>query len=231
MHRECFPSQQRFSPVEGLRIIGCSPQTVEVLATILISVNCLKRLSLEMNISQPVVKGFDCNSRRIDWNRPGGQDYGVAINSHAQSLEELIIALSNGASFFIRPFYAAHPHNLISEKSSRSYSQPLISPVDCFDDFTKLRRFAIPETLLARNGITTGSFHRLLPKLLEELQLQFPVGNKIQALDHRREEVRIARMRALAEDKEACLPRLKLVICWFQQYALTGLSEPDDDLT
>ena len=38
-------------------------------------------------------------------------------------------------------------------------------------------------------------------------------------------------MRALVEDKEAYLPRLKLVICWFQHYALSGLSESDDDMT
>lgn len=192
-----------------------------------LSVKCLKQLSLEMNIPQPVVEGSDC-SRRINWNRAGGQDYGIAINPHAQSLEELIIAFSDGASFFIRPFYAVHPNSLISETSSRLYLQPLIPPIDSFDDFTELKRLAIPEPLLVRNGIATRSFHRLLPESLEEMHLHFAVGTKTQARDDWGKGLWTARMRALVEDKEAYFPRLKLVICWFQHYALSGLSESDD---
>lgn len=227
LHVDPFPVQQRSSPIEDLRLFDCSPQTVGILAKMLISIKCLKRLSLEMNIPWPVAEAFVDNGRHADYNRPGGQDYELAINHHAQSLEDLTIAFSDGSSTFIRPFRAVHPFNRMHEGDFSVYSQPLRPPFCNLDKFANLRRLAIPEPLLVENGVMFPSFQKLLPKLLEELQLQYPVGTKGQATGHWGEEVRIIRLRALAKDKEACLPKLKLVICWYQYHGSS--SSPDLD--
>lgn len=114
MHEDAFQVPQQLPPLESVRFIDCSPQTVGVLVKVLLPVKCLKTLILETNIPSPVVEGFDRNFNSSDWDRSGGQGYGLAINPHAQSLEELMIALSDGASFCIRPFHAAHPQADIS---------------------------------------------------------------------------------------------------------------------
>lgn len=231
MHHDSFAGLQQLSPIEDLRFIDCSPQTVGVLAEILLSVKCLKRLSLEMNIPRHVVEGFNRNSHRIDWHRPGGQDYGRAINPHAQSLEELTIAFSDGASFFIRPLNAAHPQASVSRTGPIIPVRPLVPPIGSFDKFTNLKRLAIPECLLARNGHGTQFLLKLLPKLLEELQLQIPVIPKDQPLDlFRDEELRTARMCALARDKDTRVPRLKMVTCWYQQYSSSSQADLNGEL-
>lgn len=231
MHHDGFAGPQQISPIEDLRFIDCSPQTVGVLAKILLSVKCLKKLSLEMNIPRPVVEDFDSDSRRVDWHRPGGQDYGSAINAHAQSLEELIIAFSDGASFFIRPLNAAHPQAIVSQTGPIIPRSPLVPPINRFDKFTKLKRLAIPECLLARNGLGTMLLFELLPKLLEELQLQIPVAPKDQPLDLLRdEELRTTRMYALAREKDTCVPRLKMVTFWYQQYSSCSQADLNGEL-
>lgn len=220
MHHDSFADSQQLSPIEDLRFIDCSPQTVGVLAKILLSVKCLKRLSLELNLPGPIVEDFDCNCDRADWQRPGGHDYGLAINPHAQSLEELTIAFSDGASFFIRPLNAAHPQASVSRTGPVIATSPLVAPIHNLDKFTNLRRLAIPESFLVRNFYDTHFFSDLLPKSLEEMQLQIPVWPRNQPLDLFRDEgLRTARMCVLARDKDACVPRLKMIICWYQQYS------------
>ena len=214
MHEDAFLVPQQLSAIEDIRFIDCSPQTVGVLAKMLLSVKCLRKLTLEMNIPWPVAEGFDCNCHQSNWNRPGGQDYGVAINPHAQSLEELMIAFSDGASFFIRPFYAANPRAEILGMRPITNAQPLIRPVGMLDRFTNLKRLAIPEPLLAQDRRGTRFLPELLPKLLEQLQLQIPVDTRVPLLNNR-----TARMHSLAKDKDIFLPRLNLIICWHQQYA------------
>lgn len=179
----------------------------------LLSVNILKWLLLEIKIPCPTVGCFDCNDHPRDWIDQENMTMISRSNPQAESQEESIIAFSDGASSFIRPFYAAHPHTSISEMDSDIYAQPLILPNGNFEKFTKLRRLAIPEQLLARNSTATRSFHKFLFKLLKELQLQNSVGAKLQVLDHWGQDLRTARMHALANDKEACLPQLRLVIC------------------
>ena len=101
MHEDAFQVPQQLSPIEDIRFINCSPQTVGVLAKVLLSVKCLEKLILETNIPSPIVEGFDRNCQSCDWDRPGRQGYGLGINPYEQSLEELMIACSDGASFFI----------------------------------------------------------------------------------------------------------------------------------
>lgn len=232
MLRDSFASPQKPSPVEDLRFIDCSPQTVGVLTKMLLTVKRLKRLLLEMNVPFPVVEGFDRNSRASDWDTPGGQDYRLAISPHALSLEDLMIAFSDGASFFIRPLYAAHPHARIPESRSIISTQihPVIPLVGSFEKFVNLKRLAIPESLLASQSTRTRSFHNLLPEVLEELQLQFPVvtGHEPLSLTGE-EELRTEGMRALAENKNTRLPRLRLIICWYQQYASSTSPNLDHD--
>lgn len=47
MQCNLFPSQQRSSPIEDLRLIDCSPQTVGILAKMPLPVESLNRLSLK----------------------------------------------------------------------------------------------------------------------------------------------------------------------------------------
>ena len=226
MHHDSFAGPQRVSPIEDLRFVDCSPQTVGVLAKILLSVKSLKRLSLEMNIPRPVVETFNGNYSHWDWDRPGGQDYGRAIKPHAQSLEELMIAFSNGASFFIRPFHAAHPQTGILRMRPYIFGSPLVPRIESLDKFTNLKRLAIPESFLARSPDEMQFLPELLPKLLEEMQLQIPVSIIDQTVEFfGRKWLQMARMHALAADKGTYLPRLKLVICWYQQYDPTGRAE------
>lgn len=232
MHHDAFASPQEPSPIEDLRFIDSSPQTVGVLTKMLHSVKSLKRLILEFNVAWPVVESFDNDSRASDWNRPGGHDYRLAISPHASSLEELMIAFSDGASFFIRPFYAVRPYARIPQSISTVYrqTQPVIPLIGNFDKFANLQRLAIPESLLAPQGTHIRSYHNLFPEVLKELQLQIPVAASREPLSLTEEEVlRIERLRALADNKLTRLPRLELIVCWYQPYASSNRPNIDHD--
>lgn len=73
IHVASFPGQEMPSPIEDLCFIDCSPQIVGVLAGMLLSVKCLKQLTLEMNIPRPVVEASS-PVRHEGCNRPGGKD-------------------------------------------------------------------------------------------------------------------------------------------------------------
>ena len=215
MHYRSFPVQRNPSPIEDLRFIDCSPQTTGILTRMLLSVKCLKRLALELNIPWPIVKSFGSNGNPSDWARPGGQDYGMAIRHHEKSLEELVIAFSDGASFFIRPSPAAR---LYAPRIPRT---ALVPPIGSFDTFKNLERLAIPIQLLPRRKSDHALYdHMLLPKSLEVLQLQITFGNSL----HPREGWTVGErqlMLALANETNTCLPRLVSVVLWFQPYSFS----------
>ena len=48
-----------------------------------------------------MLEGFNRNCLPSDWDKLGGQGYGLAINPRSQSLEELMIAISSGAGVLI----------------------------------------------------------------------------------------------------------------------------------
>ena len=188
MHEDAFQVPQQLSPIEDTETVG-------VLAKVLLSVKCHKTLILETNIPSPIVEGFDRNCHSSDWDRPGGQSYGLGINPHAQSLDELVIAFSDGASF-IRAFHEAHPQADISRTRYITNAQPLVPPIGNLNKFTNLKRLAISEPL-------GRDFPKLLPKLPEEMQSQFPLETIVLPLNiWGAEQLRTARLHSLAEGKE-----------------------------
>ena len=64
-----------------------------------------------MNLPWPVVDSFTSELDQSIWLGRDGQDHDFAVDPHAQSLEELMIAFSDGASFFIQPSYKYHPQS------------------------------------------------------------------------------------------------------------------------
>ena len=87
-------------------------------------------------------------------------------------------------------------------------------------DYHNLKKLAIPEPFLAE--FKDPSFHKLLPPHLEELQIQYPMGNTIPVMDRQghfgtKPPYRLMRMQRLAKNKESFVPRLRHVIWWFQQ--------------
>ena len=90
-------------------------------------------------------------------------------------------------------------------------------PIDCLlinaQNFHFLTRLAIPEAFLTRwDG---DSLHELLPRNLEEIQLQYSMANQLQEEGIQKQQVR--RLYYLAENKAQALPRLARLIWWHQE--------------
>ena len=61
------------------------------------------------------------------------------------------------------------------------------------------------------------------------MQLQLPIETTVLPLNSPgAEQLRTARLHSLAEGKEEFLPLLKLVICWYQQYAPSSPANLND---
>ena len=134
-----------------------------------------------------------------------------------------MVALSDGASFCIRPFYAAYPQADISRTRHITNAQPLVPPIGNINRSTNLKSLAIPEPFLGRGS------PKLLPKLLEEMQLQIPMETTVLLLKSPgAEQLRTARLHSLAEGNEDFWPLLKLVICCYQQYASSSPANLND---
>ena len=118
----------------------------------------------------------------------------MALDPHADSLVELAIAADDAASFLESSLFGA------------------------LTRYKSLKRLAIPEHFLA--GDNNSKLHENLPSQLEDLQLQYAMGfsgdfnNKL--------AIRCTRMRNLLVQKDACLPRLKRVISWYQRVDSTS---------
>lgn len=183
------------SAITDLRFIDWLPQELEILGYVLPSVKHLKHFVVEANGCS-----FWHNSKT---HGLAPHDYGLLLQPHSTSLEELIIAYSDGTYNDGTDFPPT--------------STPLMGTLT---NYHNLKRLAIPEPFLV--GLEDMSFHQLLPPLLEELQMQYPMGVKNPVLDRQgdvgsRPPYRLMRMKRLAENKASIVPRLKHVIWWFQQ--------------
>lgn len=181
------------SAITDPRFIDWCPGKVGILSSVLPSIRNLKHFVLEAN-------GY--------WQAGSAHglapyDYGLLLQPHSGSLEELIIAYSDeayndGDSFLAKP-------------------TPIMGTLT---GYHHLKRLAIPEPFLA--GLNDPSFHKLLPSRLEELLIQYPMGVWIRVMDRQGDAgtqppYRLMRMETLAKNKERLVPRLKYVVWWFQQ--------------
>lgn len=181
------------SRLEELRFIDCCPSTLGILPGILRSVRHLKRFVLEINCPWQVrLAAFKRHG--VLGHQISPSAFGHAMHPHCETLEELFVAFSDGASFL-----------------SDSIMQDL-------KDYTSLKRLAIPEPFLLL-AFDSPTFHQSLPDQLEKLQIQYPMGftDKLPDRDLPGPQFRISRMEALAEYRIDHLPNLKHVVWWYQQ--------------
>lgn len=181
------------SAITDLRFIDWDPGKVGILSSVLPSIQHLTHFVLEAN-------GY--------WQ--GGSahglapyDYGLLLQPHSASLEELIIAYSDEAY-----------------NDGDSFPAKPTPTMGTLTGYHHLKRLAIPEPFLA--GLNDPSFHKLLPSRLEELQIQYPMGVWKPVMDRQGDAgtqppYRLMRMEKLAKNKEMLVPRLKYVVWWFQQ--------------
>ena len=110
-----------------------------------------------------------------------------ALTRHQATIEELAIATGEGSSII-------------------SWT---LGP---FTKWSSLKFLAIPDYMTL--GLFPGSqtLHRILPPLLEELQIEFPWPRLTQRIRDRARAKNVTDMQHLAENKESCFPRLNLVI-------------------
>lgn len=113
------------------------------------------------------------------------------LKPHQESLEELMIAASCGATM----------------NTTR--------PIDHLLNYTALKRLAIPEHFLIPSSGQRNSLHDILPPSLCGLQLQHYM--KDVKVDHDLPR-RLKLYTGLAENKRTSLPALKRLVCWYQQY-------------
>ena len=185
------------SAVISLHFTDWHPEHVRILKSVLPSIRQLKHFMLE------TCGQWQIHLRRGPNHGLAPHDYGVLLQPHSASLEELIIAYSDEAYNDGRHF----------PKRSSPVMGTLVG-------YHNLKRLAIPEPFLV--SAQDDSFHQMLPPQLEELQIQYPMGVRILVMDRHGDAAievsyRLTRMQRLARNKEASVPRLKHVVWWFQQ--------------
>ncbi|MCJ1456539.1 hypothetical protein MMC28_006900 [Mycoblastus sanguinarius] len=202
LHADRFSDRPaRSSLIQDLRLIDCSPQKLGILPTILLSIKALKRFVLEMNCPWEVTQRSPGWQEYVGWNQNvNAEDFAAAMELHSESLEELVIAFSDGATF------------------------KRTSIIETLPTFSGLTRLAVPERFLVLlEGIT---FHDLLPTQLEELQLQYPMGPTT-GDELAKIPSQIDRLQILAGSKSAYLPKLKYLCAWFQHWRYSGPGASD----
>ena len=183
LHRDAFfYSQHRASIIEDLRFIDCSPQTTGKLPDLLLLPKSLKRFVLETRCPWSVAQTPGARPHTMN-----AQELYQALEPHSASLEELVVAFSDGASF-------------------------LTNSTMCLAGWSNLTRLAIPEAFLVR-GSYSWPLHEVLPSRLQELQIQCPLGKPLSPYA---KASRIMRLTQLAGNKNASVCELKRVIVWHQ---------------
>ena len=183
------------SAVTDLRFTDWHPEDVSLLASVLPSIRHLKHFMIDVRgrwMHHPVT---------VQMCGLVPHDYGLLLEPHTASLEELVIAYSNGAYNDLMHF---------PPKPS-----PVMGPLT---NYHNLKRLAIPEPFLV--GLPDLSFHSILPPNLQELQIQYPVRVLITSLQmpvSERAYYHVSKMETLANNKEEFVPRLKHVVWWFQR--------------
>ena len=185
----------RTSPVTTLRLTDCSDIDFGIIPDILLS---LKKLEHFTFVAQ-------CSVYMNHEHEPGVSSATIAwaLEPHANTLTELIIAGDNAASFLKRPsfFTLAHYHGL--------------------------KRLAIPEPFFLCNS--HYAIQDLLPSQLEDLQLQIPVSFAHPFISN--SDIDMPAIRQLSQAKLESLPQLKSLILWNQQGdCWAGLSHIDPHL-
>lgn len=194
-YRPASTAKPGSSAVTDLRFIDWLPHEVNILKSVLPSIRYLRHFVLEVN-------GVWGGGRLL--TALGPHDYGLLLQPHSTSLEELSIAYSN----------TAYCHG----SAFRQRASPFMGTLTSFHN---LNRLALPEPFLV--SLSDASFHKLLPPQLQELQIQYPLGDKKDVLREgdsvgdRESQYRHWRMQKLAKNKETFVPRLKYVVWWFQQ--------------
>ena len=194
----------RSSSIVDLRFLNCLvSKSDSVLASLIRSIKYLERFVIEFWSSPYVRSSTD----------PFGA-FEVALSDHQETIKELAIATSAGLA---KICWSLGP----------------------FTHWSGLTRLAVPSDIILGNPPRTRKLHEILPPLLEEFQIehstaqlkrtmpqisfqQSPVyeptrwpGVYDSAIDAARAED-VADMRLLAAKKEICVPKLKLVIWWYQ---------------
>ena len=194
------------SSVVDLRFLNCVvSKSDRVLASFLRSTKYLERFVVEFWSSTKITSSRDRYAGAFE----------LALSEHQETIEELAIATSGGLAKI----------------------DWLLGP---FTQWSGLTRLAVPSYIILGNPPRTRKLHEILPPLLEEFQIEhltahlkrtmpqmsFPerpvyqptrwpgvYDNEIDAA--RAEDV--ADMRLLAANKEIYVPKLKLVIWWYQK--------------
>lgn len=178
------------SVITDLRFIDWRVEKTGILASVLPSIRHLKYFVLDV----------------VDYGSEHGlapHDYGLLLQQHSASLEELIVAYSDDAYH-----------------DGSSFPRKALPVMGSLIGYHNLKRLAIPEPFLV--ALKDPSFHKMLPPQLEELQIQYPTGVRQPVIDRQGDAegappYRLLRMQKLAKNKETLIPRLKRVIWWFQQ--------------
>ena len=193
-HKTIHTGMPSSSAITDLRFTDWHPQDVSLLASVLPSIRHLKHFMIDIRgrwMHYPVTVPM-CGLLP--------HDYGLLLQPHNASLEELVIAYSNGAYNDFMHF------------------PPKASPVmGTLTNYHSLKRLAIPEPFLV--GLPDLSFHSILPPNIQELQIQYPVRvltTSPQMPVSERAYYHVSKMETLAKNKEQFVPQLKHVVWWFQ---------------
>ena len=195
----------RSSSIVDLRFLNCLvSKSDSVLASLLRSTKYLERFVVEFWSSRYIKSSPD----------PFAGAFEVALADDQGTIKELAIASSAGLA-------------------------EICWSLGPFTHWSGLTRLAVPSDIILGNSPRTRKLHEILPPLLEEFQIehstaqlnrtmpqisfqQSPVyeptrwpGVYDSAIDAARAED-VADMRLLAAKKEICVPKLKLVIWWYQ---------------
>lgn len=183
---------QQPSLTSELHLFQCNDASTVILRDMVLSIKCLKSLVID----------HYWRFRRYGPKDPSLSGIDQALKPHQDSLEELMIAASCGATM------------------------ETTVPIDSLLNFAALKRLAIPEHFLIPSNGQRNSLHDALPPSLCELQLQHYM--KDVKVDHDLPR-RLQLYTGLAENKYTSLPALRRLVCWYQQYT-EALRCPDATL-
>ncbi|CAF9935911.1 hypothetical protein IMSHALPRED_010389 [Imshaugia aleurites] len=169
------------SSVSELHLFQCKYASTDILKDIILSIKCLKSFVVDHYWTH----------QRYGAEEPSLSGIDQALIPHQDSLEELMIATSGGATM------------------------NTTVPIESLLNFAALKRLAIPEHFLIPSKGRRKTLHDLLPPSLYVLQLQHCVNDVRVDRDLPR---RLKLYTSLAKNKCTNLPALKRLVCWYKQY-------------
>ena len=187
---------ERSSSVVDLRFLNCLVNKSDsVLASFLRSTKYLERFVVDFGSSTYITSSHDAYAGAFD----------LALSDHQETMEELAIATS-GRCTKIR------------------------WPMSPFTQWSSLRLLAMPSYMIRGTSPRESKLYERLPPLLEEFQIEHSTAQLQRLVPQMSfqqppiyrptldtaEAEGIAEMRMLAGNKEIYVPKLKLVIWWYQ---------------